>query len=373
MKFMQLRINYTENHGRFYHELLVPLQRWLAERYFYRWNIARGWQNGPHYLLTLDAGAPFYRDAWQAALLERSNTFLQRCPSSPLDAAAHRALQVRLNTLEAAGIDPDVIEPNNTASVHMTTLEQLAAKYESPQQWRSVFDTQIRLHKAVVAHWSGADGGINERFAFELMVMLACVYPPAPSDDPEVFEYNGFLSYHSNYVFWRHGLKPEQQAIIDRRFSDGYGAAHGSYLCWLDALEADLAQAGHRSSELAQALVASFLEHCQLARDGVIHARSPFARERLADQQQVSAFHQRYFYDEDGGARAFGLEFSAYRWLLNIVYRTLPLLNISPMTRQMLNYALNRLQQEQAPAIGRIRVAMLTSGTPAAPIMKAAA
>ena len=373
MRFMQLRINYTDNNSHFYQELAVPLQRLMATRYFYRWSIARRWQNGPHYLLTFDASTLFYRGELQKLIVERVNLFLQSFPSAPLNIANYLALQAKLNKLVASGIDPDVIEPNNTATVSFAELEQLAAKYESPGQWLSVFDTEISLRKALIAHWAGADAAMGERFVFDLMTLLACVYPPAPSDDPEVFEYNGFLSFHSNYLFWRHALKPEQQATIDPKFSEGYAATQPRYTQWLHDLEATVAEPSHPCSELGQILLQGFLDHCRLAQEGVIHARSPFPREKLADKEQVSAFHQRHFYDEEGSAKAFGLEFCAYRWLLNIVYRTLPLLNISPMARQMLNYSLNELQQEQAPTIRSIRARMLTTGMPRTISIKATA
>lgn len=372
MKFLQLRINYTENPAHFYQELATPLQQLLATRYFYRWNLSRGWQNGPHYLLTLDASAPFYQPAWGQELLQRTVDFLHTHPSAPLDHTAHLALQTRLNQLEAAGIDPDVIAPNNTATLAETPIEQLATRYESPQQWLSVFTTECRLRQAIVTHRT-ADGGHSERYAFELMLLLACVYPPAPSDDPEVFEYNGFLSFQSNYVFWHHSLPAVQQEAVTARFAAHHASNEARDAQWLAQLEDALSTPGHASGTLAQLLVQSFLEYCQLARDGVIHQRSPFPRARLAERQQVSAFHQHYFYTEEGTAKAFDLDFCAYRWLLNIVYRVLPLLNVSPLVRQQLNYSLNRLQQEHAPAIRRIRAAMLCIGMPSHPIMKAAA
>lgn len=364
MKFLQLRINYSENTASFFQEFAAPLQHLLGVHYFRRWTLARGWKHGPHYLLTLDAGSLFFRPEWPRLMQRRAEDFLRRHPSAPLDVENYRKVQARLNQMEAAGIDPELVEANNTAGTTWAQLETLAAKYESAEQWLSVFDTECQLRKAVLAHWTGAEAAASERCAFELMILLACVYPPAPSDDPEVFEYNGFLSYHSNYLFWHHALTPAQQAGITQRFSTAYAEALPRYQRWLDELQAAVAQPGHRCSVLAQILLHAFLAHCSLAQDGVIHARSPFPREQLAERQQVSAFHQRHFYDGQGGARPFSLDFCGYRWLLNIVYRTLPLLNVSPMARQQLNYSLNRLQAEQAEAIRAIRRGMLTADLP---------
>jgi len=362
MRFLQLRINYSENNANFYRLFAWPLQQWLAQRYFFRWTIARGWQHGPHYLLTFDAGSPFYCSEWNHAIVERAADFLRAHPSAPVAEASYRVRQARLDQIEAAGIDPDVIEQNNTARSFMTDATALAARYESVTQWRSVFDLDVMLRKPVMTHWTGDSAANSEHFAFGLMIMLACVYPPAPSHDPEIIEYNGFLSYHSNYLFWHHALAPAQQLEITRRVEAGHAAKGATYGAWLTDLEAALAQPGHPAAQLGQRLVDGFLTACALAQDGLIHARSPFPPNRLAARDGVSSFHQKYFYDDAGEATAFGLEFCGYRWLLNVVYRTLPLLGISPMTRQMLNYSLNRLQQHQAQAdaIRRIRMLMLT-------------
>jgi hypothetical protein len=359
MSFLQLRINYSDNNSTFYRAFAWPLQQWLAQHHFHRWSIGRGWQNGPHYVLTFDTGTPFFSSQWTQAITERAEAFLRSYPSPPVDHASQVALQTRLNQIEAAGIDPDVVEPNNSVRTVVCDAASLAAKYESVTQWLSVFNMETDLRKAVLAHWMGAGAGDGERFAFDLMVLLACVYPPAPSSDPDVFEYNGFLSFHSNYLFWHHTLAPEQQREITRRFETGYAAKAAAYRASLIELEMSLGQAGHPIAELGQLLVAGFRESCRLAQDGVIHARSPFPPNRLANKDGVSSFHQKYFYENDGQAKAFGLEFCGYRWLLNVVYRTLPLLGVSPMTRQMLNYSLDRLQQERAEDIRRIRAAML--------------
>ena len=360
MSFLQLRINYSDNNATFYHAFAWPLQHWLAQRNFDRWSIGRGWQNGSHYLLTFDAGSPFFRSEWQQAIMARTEAFLRSYPSAPVDHASQVALQTRLNKIEAAGIDPDVVEPNNSARIAERDADSLAARYESTAQWLSVFNMEANLRKAVIAHWTGPGDSDGERFALDLMILLACVYPPAPSSDPDVFEYNGFLSFHSNYVFWHHTLAPEQQREITRRFEAGYAAKASAYRTLLTDLESSLGQASHPVAELGKLLVAGFLENCRLAQDGVIHARSPFPPNRLANKDGVSSFHQKYFYEDDGQAKAFGLEFCGYRWLLNVVYRTLPLLGVSPMTRQRLNYALNRLQQERVEDIRRIRAVMLT-------------
>lgn len=44
---------------------------------------------------------------------------------------------------------------------------------------------------------------------------------------------------------------------------------------------------------------------------------------------------------------------------MNIVYKPLPLLNIAPLTRQKLNYALDRLQTGHRAEVGRIRNALV--------------
>lgn len=357
MSFLQVRINHADNGAAFFREFAVPLRIWLAQRYFNRWTIARGWQNGPHYLLTFDTGAPFYRAEWADAIAGRARSFLDAHPSAPVERAAYVALQARLNQAEAAGIDPGALEPNDTVATMERSAAQLAARFESLAQWHSLFDLESGLGRLLIDRRGRQDDG--ERIAFELMALLACTYPPAPSTDPSVFEYNGFVSYQSNYLFWHHALPPARQQEITRRFELAYAEHAPAYAAWLEQIETALVMPGHPAARLGQFLVDAYLENCRLAREGVIHERSPFAPARLAPRDTVSAFHGRHFYADDGGARSLGWEFAAYRWLLNVAYRALPLLGVTPMTRQRLNHSLDRLQREQAARIRRIRAAML--------------
>jgi hypothetical protein len=357
MEFFQVRINYTDNSACFYRRVVGQLQCMFDQTRFARWTIARGWQNGPHYLLTIDCGSPLFRDEWRSAIGTCIDDFLARFPSVPCDPVKQRALQEKLNQLESAGIDPAIIEENNTWTMWPAYLAVLARKYESPAQWLSVFDTETGLRDMVTARWLESDQ--HEDFAGKMMILLACVFPPVPSDDPVRPEYNGFLSYYSNFLFWHHSLKPVQQEQISERFNAAYAQSLAEYQDWMRELETDLARPAAFNTRVAAFLVRRFGDFGQLVQQELIHARSPFPQQRLANKETVSGFHQQFFYNADGSAYQFSADFAAYRWLLNIIYKIFPLLNIAPLTRQKLNHALDRLHAEHGSEIARIRCAMM--------------
>lgn len=357
--FLQFRINYSANGAPFYRQVAQPLKDLFAGTGFVRWTMARGWANGPHYLLTFDSACPRYRDHWLDAIDARIAQFLVACPSADVDPLKQRQLQRQLNQVEQAGIDPEQIEENNTVARRSVQVAELARKYESEAQWLSVFDNEAALRPLVTARW--LEGEQHEEFAAALMILLACVYTPVASGDPERPWYDGFLSYHSNFVFWRHSLPAAAGAQVTERFEQAYAQSHGGYAALLARLETDLAPACRHgvTPDMAHLLAHRWRAVQALAQSRQIHARSPFAPQRLAPKDAVSDFHREFFYNEDGSANMFSTEFVAYRWLLNIVYRTLPLLNIAPLARQRLNYALDRLHTEQPEAVGRIRAALL--------------
>lgn len=357
MSFAQLRINCADNGAPFYRLVAAPLQAALARHGCPRWTLARGWQHGPHYLLTFDRIAPAVLDEAQAL----AAAFLAAHPSQAVDPVRYRALQARLCAVEAADIDPDKIAPNDTVSLHATDVDTLAARYESVEQWQSVFETDARLRALVIRCW--LEGAAHERFVAQCMLLLACVYPPVPSGDPARPEYDGFLSYHSNYTFWRHTLPPHQRAQVDARFDGEYAARAGEYRTWLEDLQAALACRGSLPDETAGVLAERFAAFLALARHDVIHARSPFAREQVAPRETVSDFHREFFYNEDGSAYQFSTDFCAYRWLLNIVYKAMPLLNIAPLRRQQFNHALDRLHLAWPESIRALRAALPAQAT----------
>jgi len=359
MSFLQLRINHADNAAPFYREVAAPLQQALGRHGHTRWTLARGWQYGPHYLLTFDLAAPGLYPGWLEETEALVRAFLAAHPSSPVDPDRYRALQARLNDVEAAGIDPAILAPHDTLSLHRTDAARLAARYESAAQWRSVFETDAQLRGLIIARWLAAER--HEQFVAQLMLLLASVYPPVPSDDPARPEYDGFLSYHSNFVFWRHTLPAPQRAQIDARFDSEYAAMLDQYRAWLAELRGAVAGEADMLGGVARFVAERFAAFGTLARHDVIHARSPFAREQTAQRAAVSDFHQEFFYNADGSAYQFSTDFCAYRWLLNIVYKALPLLNIAPLRRQQLNHALDRLHLAYPDDIAALRAALRRS------------
>lgn len=359
MSYAQLRLNYNFEHGSavVYRQLLAPLFDAWAHGYFFRWTVGKSWRNGRHILLTIDRDDHFFAAEMLTDAEARVREFLAAHPSAPYDSKKYLAAQRTLNELEAAGIDPSWVAANNSYEIWTSDVEALAAKYETIAQWQSVFDTDAVLLPIIIREWLAADD--HERFVCELLILLACVYPPLPSGDPEVNEYNGFLSYYSHFRLWRHRLQPPQQLVIDRKFVASYANDRRRYTKWLAELKLSLLAPESRVRELTSVLLRSFLGFTRLATAGTIHSRSPYPRGLLAPADTLPDLHRRIFYRADGSANQFSPAFSAYRWLLNIVYRCLPLLDVSPLRRHYMNFALNELQREHLHAIHETRSAML--------------
>lgn len=365
MPVTQIRINYHGSPAILFRQLLAPLQAAWRAHYFDRWTLSRGWQNGPHILMSLDADDPFFEPTLVTQAEQMIAAFLAAYPSPAYDEAQYLQTQARLKQLESADMDPGWVHGNNSQTLNVATVTMLAQRYESTAQWLSLYEAEVALRPILIAQWR--DHEKHDAFLHSLLTLLACAYPPKPSDDPEVNEYNGFLSFHSNFRFWLHGLSPAQQATIGERFERDYQMDKAGYVDRLVALLQQLetggqgaVEAGESTGMLTRWIMTTFLQFTRLAANGVIHARSPYPREQLAPPAAVSDFHRRFFYGADGSANQFNHAFSGYRWLLNIVYRTLPLLDVSPLRRQYLNYSLDQMQREQEDLVRQVRQAMLT-------------
>jgi len=357
-QFLQVRINYHGGNLTLHQKFLTELQSEWGRQYFFRWTLGRGWQNGPHLLLTIDQTDYFFKPVMVDRLRKQIQTFLDLHPSPAYDADKYLEVQAKLNRIEAAGIDETWLEANNTFTITAQATSSLARRYESTAQWHSIFESEIELRPIAIKAWQQKEE--LHRTVFYLLVLLGAIYPPSPSDDPEVNEFNGFLSFYSNFRFWHHRLTSAQQASINARFTADYTADHEHYTSWLSALVTALQNGDKDVVGIAKYIHRHYFQFIRMAQEAVIHARSPYAPAKVADKHTLSDFHQRYFHTDDGSASQFSIEFSAYRWLLNIVYRNLPLFEIAPLKRQYLNFALDQLQREHGGLIAKIRYALLT-------------
>lgn len=357
MNITTLRINYSGASEIFFREFLAPLQRDLSSHYFYRWRIHRSWENGPHFNLDFDADDAFFGQDICDLLLHRIQTFLVTHPSPDFDIPNYVEKQSRLKKMEASTMDPDWVHANNSYAVSTSNSTTLAARYESPAQWESIFETEINLRSHVIAQWQHSHQ--HKTYLTQLLTLLACTMPPYPSSDVEINEYNGFLSFHANYRFWHHTLPLAQQEKIQHKFSADYSQEESNAVAQLNQLIQALHEREESRVSLAGFMRDSFLNCMRLAIDGTIHERSPYPRESLKPQNQLSPFHQRLFYTESGQAKSFVPSFVAYRWLLNIIYRNLPLFDTPPIARQYFNFSLDKIQREHRSVVCAVRESML--------------
>ena len=358
MNFCQIRINYSDNTHVFYSELIAVFQTFFQNWGCCNWTIARKWHNGPHYFLTFawEEGSP--ADDFEQIISLKINDFLKSYPSADYDVNKYRRVQKKLNSLESAGIDPEFTFGNNTWYFSRVNLSDLASRYESAEQWLSVFRTEAELQGIIMSHWMSS--GEHESFAAKIMILLACVYPMMPGDSERPI-YDCFLSYYSNFLYWFHTLPKEKGQIVLNRFDEQYEKSRKTYYALLDDLKEELNIENSIYGRLAKMLVARYSDFKILSERGVIHARSPHPKDLLLEKSSLSDFHQKLFYCEDGSGNQFCTEFIAYRWLLNIIYKNFPLINIAPITRQRLNYSIDRLQADHTGYIDGLRRLVIAS------------
>jgi hypothetical protein len=357
MKITTLRINYNGNTETIFRELFAPLQRDYSSIYFYRWRIHRSWENGPHFNLDLDADDAFFGQDTLDILDNRIQSFLIAHPSPDVDVPNYLNKQIKLKAIEASDMDPSWTHVNNSYALYTSDVTTLAIRYESLAQWESIFETEMNLRPHIIAQWQ--QNNQHKQYLIQLLTLLACTMPPFPSSEAEINEYNGFLSFYANYRFWHHTLPETQQEKIQQKFSADYSLDEASVLAQLQQLIQALQGREESRVSLASLMRTSFLNFMRLALAGEIHERSPYPRASLKPQNQLSPFHQRLFYTESGQAKTFVPTFVAYRWLLNIIYRNLPLFDTPPIARQYFNFSLDKIQKDHHKMVCAVRESML--------------
>ncbi|MFC3033258.1 hypothetical protein ACFOEE_12075 [Pseudoalteromonas fenneropenaei] len=357
MQYWQVKIFYNSNDEQLYEQLLAPLSNALAVKNYFAWTVTRDWKSGPHFLLTFCTENYFFSEEVKTLTLKAIVAFLSEFPSKQYDIDGYKRTHAILSKVENVTIESDQLAENNTFQQGYISEMVLAEKLESVLQFKSIFSIQQELSRFIIRN--RADRKVSlEKLTFELLMLLATSYPPVPSVDGVFKEYSGFLSYHSNFVFWHHSLEQTQQVQIMDKIETEFQAKKAQYDSWLTQLIDKLGQENSRQSQLSSLLIRYFLTYTQMAKEKDIHCRSPYPREKLAKVDQVSDFHKTFFYDQDGNASGFPTEFSGYRWLLNIIYKILPLLNVSPLGRQAYNYQLSKLYEQNDGKINQLRQQM---------------
>lgn len=356
MNVKQVDIFYSDNSLAFFEELLDPLQELFSQQLFNSWSISREWIHGPHFRLLFNVDDFFFSDELFAQGLEKIEIFLQRYPCEALAEEEYRRKQYKLMAIEKVVMDPDRVDANNQYRVTDCQSTELSGRYENEQQWLSVFCANCHLRPFIIdQRLNNHSGHPSQQALFDIMMLLALVYQPKVSDEADFGEFNGFLSYYSNYTFWHHSLSEQGQQNIRQTFERQYQEDQAEFQAWAQDLQTRLQNRESTLARYVHWLKLQFGKFTQMAVDQIIHHRSPYPREQLANIRQVSDFHRKYFYTEEGRSSGFPTDFSSYRWLLNIVYRILPLLNFTPVNRQYYNYSLSRYEVENRDSIYALR------------------
>lgn len=353
MRLLKIRINYNSIDGGFYSGLLCKVADMLNFNNIKCWVLNKGWENGPHFNFLINMESEFYNSSLIEDVKETISNYLLDNPSDEYDKVQYFKKQKKLSELEKKNIVHDFVFDNNSYSVCEANISEIYQNYENPEQMESVFNVESTLSNYIIKTRSLGEDPLD--VALKVMLMTACTFSPSPSPLEGVDEYNGFLSFKANYKFWIHNLNDDEKKYIENEFStkcEDFKLKVAFFMENVSALD----------FHFSTFVNGMFVHFSEMARKGVIHERSPYPLNLLKPKKDLSDYHKSLFYNDDGSIYRFPNCFSGYRWLMNVVYKNLPLIGCSAMDRQFLNYLLFNFDNENRGLISDFRKNMKVSG-----------
>ena len=345
MRFAVHAVYYDERKTDLIRDCLLPAASRLAEsdgvRNVY---LQRHWKHGPHVRLCVRAD-----DGWSAepeigAAGERIETYMREHPSRTLvDPDHYRALSVSLDRRELVPPPYEPIWPDNSLVVGEYDAGLATLGSETTVRFKEDVLGLARAALAVTLDAIRGDESSRLEYVFRILLMAACSYP----DGGLVRGHLSYRSHVEDFLFdhddgsVRRAFEGRSRAVASR--VDGIVAqlveevTHGRYVGSDPVLRAWWAVVDH-----------AWKTGLALARDGVItgfpdslaEAASSFDK-RTRDKwdppgdRAYSPFHtklQRLQVSRFPASVGF-TSFPAYRWIVNLLYSCLPLLDVSPTER----------------------------------------
>ncbi|MFL5350626.1 MAG: lantibiotic dehydratase C-terminal domain-containing protein [Hyalangium sp.] len=346
-------VYYQDRKAALLRECVLPAAIELSERPgVQRLYVERHWLHGPQVRICVHAESPSVREQVERDFVPRIRAWLEQHPSTTaLDEGRYLALSQTLGTRELVPPPYGPLWKDNTvfAGDHAARADLLG----NPRVVEATETFYGRALRPVLAFLEAAGDNDSARLSYgmHLLTLMAASYPKGGL-------FPGHLSLRSHledYLF-----DHDRQGKLRAAFSEKYGRVRPAVLETLRKLAADTSQGRYTGEDpLLQQWSRLFewgmTEGLELSRarqivedpTALMQAAAARVNEEarkkweFGDQRDYSEFHtvlRGFNFLEE---RVDVVEFSAYRWLLNLLYTVLTLLDISPVERWYLNYVIS--------------------------------
>ncbi|HVF05968.1 MAG TPA: lantibiotic dehydratase C-terminal domain-containing protein [Frankiaceae bacterium] len=330
-------------------DCLVPLARrarkdYGAEAVF----LERHWRFGPHVRVNVvgardDAREKFARDARPAI-----EAYLRRVPSrAPLDRAAYLRLSSKLASAELVLPPYGPVWPDNTVVVG-TYQPRVDLYGEAGAGAKARFLTGALEPVALVLDRTRDDRRARLDHVLRLLVLVAAAYSAEDvaagtlSFRSHVEDYlthedrDGRVraAFASKYAELREALVEVVREVADDAADGGYRGPDDLLAAW-SALFRDAERHLTTLTQLHEIDESPTERYYRVASQVNDEARARWDFER---RRRFGAFHQSLRGLDFLAERRNVAGFSTYRWIVNLAYLTLPLLDVSPAERYLLTY-----------------------------------
>jgi len=351
-RFAVHAVYYQDRKAALLRECVVPLAIELSEHpAVQRVYVERHWLHGPHVRICVRAESSAIREEVERGVLPRLRAWLEQHPSTTvIEPERYMALSHTLGTRELVRPPYEPLWKDNTVFIgEHSAREDLLGNAKVVDATEAFYGNALRPVLAFLQA-VGDNDGARLSHGMHLLTMMAASYPRGGL-------FPGHLSLRSHledYLF-----EQDRQGRLRAAFAQRYERVRPAVLEALGKLSADLSQGRYTGGEpLLQQWGAFFersmAEALELARGRhIVEDPTPLmqaAAERVnaeaqkkwefGDQRDYSEFHtvlRGFNFLEE---RVDVVEFSAYRWQLNLLYSVLTLLDISPLERWYINYVI---------------------------------
>ncbi|WP_157592908.1 hypothetical protein [Pseudoalteromonas citrea] len=310
----------------------------FSKQCYHDWYVSSCWQNGPNFVIYLSLESYFYDDTLLDILEESVSNFLCKYPSPNYDETKYLATQSKLMKLENIDIDHNLIVDNNSWISDFLSSDEILSIYNSKEQWSNIFNTQRDLSQHIIK--ARAQRTPTHLYSFNLLILLASCYLPQKSNKEQGVCINT-LPFRSNLRSWHLSQSNEQPTTTtNHKFDNQYRRHVEQYAHWIKMLQNEMVSADLEEYSQANLLLKSFISFTQIASQEFTN----FCHESIKESQLAPSslsVQKSFDFSDDTSQNTSSAQLNSYMWLLNIVYKLLPLLQMEPLDKQFLNYSLS--------------------------------
>lgn len=356
---MPLTINvvwHGERKAELIRDCLLPFAMQLADRVELKpVFLQRHWKFGPHVRVCVVGADDMLRRQIEQGAMAPIEDYLRDHPSpSPVDPVRHLALSQRLGDAELDPPPYGPLWPDN--SIVVTNYEprgELLGEREAVR-FKEEFMAGAMHPVSLVLQATPDAESKRLNYLLAVLVILAASYPNGGL-------LRGSLSYRSHLEEWFTFADPGGR--LREAFRERFDRIRRAATEVVRNLLQEVGESGYEGPDpVLQAwsrhISEGWRQGLELARSGQIREDPAERFQLVADviggeaarrwrgDRQYGAFHMELRSFNFLGERVDVVNFSTYRWLVNLVYATLPLMDVSPTERYFLGYVVAECAEE---------------------------